>query len=65
MYKDIGIRVGWCHMDKSMEEFIKSCFKLGEELLYKENPTKMEKIFLNNLDNVIETIDRTIENIIN
>lgn len=45
-------------MDKNMEEFIKSCFKLGEELLYKENPTEIEKSFLNNLDNVIETIDK-------
>ncbi|WP_278248597.1 hypothetical protein [Clostridium tetani] len=41
-------------MDELMENFIKSCLELGKELLDKEELTKKEEAFLQNLDLITE-----------
>ncbi|WP_274542230.1 hypothetical protein [Clostridium tetani] len=41
-------------MDELMESFIKSCLELGKELLDKEELTKKEESFLQNLDLITE-----------
>jgi len=47
-------------MNPQIEEFIKSAYQLGNEILQKENRTDIEEKFLHCLDELGETIFKMI-----